>query len=503
MRITRREFLAGLLATAACSSGGDDDAVPTTTTAATAPAPTTTTAPPEPIGPDPFTLGVASGDPDSTSVALWTRLLPADGDIDVSWEVLDDDDRVVTSGDATAEARLGHSVHVVADTLEPATTYRYRFTVPSTNHVSPVGTTRTAPPEGDETPVSLAVTSCQRYDDGHWAAHRDIAAADVDLVVFLGDYIYESAQREQPVRPLPSMPDVVTDLAGYRSRYEAARADPDLAAAHAAHPWVVTWDDHEVENNHAGGAGVVDPARRAAAYQAWWEHMPVRFGPPDGARLDIHRSLPWGSLLELLVLDTRQHRVAPPCGGGIVDTNACAEVGAPDRTVLGAEQEAWLLDRLANTEAAWTTLAQSVVFAPINVGGQVNSDAWDGYPAARATIVDALAGHDTVVLTGDIHVQMIVNVLDDAGAVVAAELVTPSISSQVGAAGAITEVLPSVAPQVLHADAERRGWMRCDVTADRWVATYREVLDVTDPASDVVDGASFEVVRGTPGASPR
>ena len=490
MSITRREFLLGTVALAACSSG-DDDAAPTSSTTAQP----TTTAPPEPVGPNPFELGVASGDPDTTSVALWTRLLGVDGDVPVTWTVSRADE-VVAEGDAVAEQRWGHSVHVVADGLEPAASYTYSFS--ARGHDSPAGTTRTAPADDDPAPLSMAVASCQRYDDGFWAAHRDIAQADVDVVLFLGDYIYESQQRSEPVRPLPTHPDPAVDLDGYRSRYEAARLDPDLQAAHAAHPWAVTWDDHEVENDHAGGAGVVDPDRRAAAYQAWWEHMPVRFPPPEGEVLTVHRSVRWGSTAELLLLDTRQFRSAAPCAGGIVDTNACPDAAVEDRTMLGAEQEAWLLERLGAADATWTTLAQSVVFAPIEVAGQVNSDAWDGYPAARRRIVERLPA-DVVVLTGDIHVQLVADVLADDGRVVAAELVAPSISSQVGAAGAITEVLPTVAPQVLHADGERRGWLRCDVTAERWTATFREVVDVADPASEVVDGASFEVVQGTPG----
>jgi alkaline phosphatase D len=494
--LTRRQFILGTVALAACSSGDDDEAAPATATSAPA-----TTAPPVPVGPNPFVLGVASGDPDTTSVVLWTRLVAdgLDGDVDVRWQVLDGD-AVVADGEATAEARWGHSVHVVADGLEAGTAYTYRFT--ARGHDSPTGSTLTAPADDDRARLSLAVASCQRYDDGHWAAHRDIAEADVDLVVFLGDYIYESQQRQQPVRPLPFHPEPAVDLAGYRARYEAARLDADLRAAHAAHPWAVTWDDHEVENDHAGGAGV-DPDRRAAAYQAWWEHMPVRFPPPEGEALAIHRSLRWGSLAELLLLDTRQHRVAPACGSGIVDTNACAEIADADRTMLGPEQEAWLLDRLgAGADVAWKVLAQSVVFAPIQVAGQVNGDAWDGYPAARDRVAAAFAGHDALVLTGDIHVQMAVDVLGPDGAVVAAELVAPSISSRVGDAGAILEVLPSVAPHVRHANGDRRGWLRCDLTTERCTATFREVVDVADRASDVVDGASFEVVAGTPGLRP-
>jgi alkaline phosphatase D len=493
--LSRRAFLGGLLATAACSSSSGDRSAPTTGT-------TATTA--EPTGPDPFTLGVASGDPDATSVVLWTRLLPdgpaPTGDVDVAWEVLDGDG-VVASGTAVAEARWGHAVHAVAEGLEPATTYRYRFLAPSGHRAE--GTTRTAPADDDDSPAVLAVASCQRYDDGHWAAHRDIAGADVDLVVFLGDYVYESSQRAEPVRPLPGATGVVGDLGGYRSRYEAARRDPHLAAAHAAHPWALTWDDHEVANDHAGTT--VDPARRAAAYQAWWEHMPVRVPPPEAGSLPVHRSIRWGATLDLLLLDTRQHRAAPPCGGGLVDTAACAEVADPDRHVLGAEQEAWLLARLADRvrSAAWTTIGSSVLFAPLGIAGRVNGDAWDGFAPARDRISAALAGLDAVVLTGDLHVQLVVDVADPGGTVVASELVAPSISSRASEDLApFVDLLPVLAPQVRHADAGRRGWLRCDVAADRWVATFREVADVADPDSPVADGAAFEILPGRPGAVP-
>jgi alkaline phosphatase D len=490
--ISRRAFLGGLLAAAACS--GSDDSSPTTTTAGGA----TTTAPPPDVSlaTDPFQLGVASGDPDDSSVVLWTRLLGVEDDVPVRWDVLDEEGDVVASGEAVAESRWAGSVHVVADGLDAGTTYRYRFRVGA--FTSSVGTTRTAPAEGES--LSLAVASCQRYDDGHFVAHRDIAAADVDLVVFLGDYIYESAGRPDPVRPLPSFPEAVVDLAGYRARYEAARRDPDLAAAHAAHPWAVTWDDHEVANDSTSAD--VDAARRAAAYQAWWEHQPVRLPPPEpGAAFDVHRALRWGGLADLLLLDTRQHRAAEVCGGGVVDVSDCPAVAEEARTMLGAAQEAWLLEELGGSTATWTVLGQSVVLAPIQILDLANTDAWDGFPAARARILDALPS-DTVVLTGDIHVQLVADVAVD-GRVVATELVTPSITSRVSEQLLpLVDTLPVLASNVQHAVA-RRGWLRCDVTADEWVATYREVLDVADPASEVVDGPAFRVARGTPGAVRR
>jgi len=499
--ISRRAFLGGLLATAACSSSGGDDAGAPATTGTTA-GDTVPPAPAADLPSNPFTLGVASGDPDTTSVLLWTRLLPdagpVEGDVPVRWDVLDADGRIVASAEVVAEARWGHSVHALAEGLDPGTRYRYRFR--TGEHTSPEGTTRTAPADDDESPVALAAVSCQRYDDGFFAAHRDIAAADLDLVVFLGDYVYESAQRADPVRPLPARPDAVADLAGYRSRYEAARRDADLAAAHAAHPWVVTWDDHEVANDHTGTT--VDPARRAAAYQAWWEHMPVRMPPPAANALAVHREVRWGALVDLLVLDTRQHRSAAPCGGGVVEAS-CADRTAAGATMLGAEQEAWLLDRLPATEAAWAVLAQSVLLSSVELLGQVNADAWDGFPASRDAVVVAVAERpDVVVLTGDLHVQLVADVRDGAGTTVASELVAPSVTSRIDEQLApAVALLPTIAEAVRFADGDRRGWLRGDVDADRWLATYREVLDVADPASAVVDGPRFEITRGAPGAA--
>jgi alkaline phosphatase D len=407
---------------------------------------------------------------------------------------------VVASGDATAEADVDHTVKLLVEGLEPDRSYWYRFTAGA--DTSPIGRARTLPQESAE-PASLrlAFASCQSFANGWYTAWRDVAAQDLDAVVFLGDYIYESAQRPDPVRPLPAGPDAVLDLAGYRSRYEAARRDPHLAAAHAAHPWAVTWDDHEVVNDHAGTT--VGAARRAAAYQAWWEHMPVRVPAPDGPGLAVHRALRWGSTLELLLLDTRQHRAAPPCGGGVVATS-CADLADASRSVLGNEQEAWLLDRLGGAASAWTVLGSSVLLAPLEVVGQRNGDAWDGYPPARDRITAALEGLDAVVLTGDLHVQLVVDVQGPAGGVVASELVAPSISSRASSVFAdFAELLVVVAPQVKHADIDRRGWLRCDVTPERWTATYREVLDVVDPASEVVDGPVFEVLPGRPGAVRR
>ena len=512
--ISRRVFLGGLLATAACAGGSDDagDEGDTPDTSATGGGPEVTELPPDlaavALPSNPFTLGVASGDPDDSSVVLWTRLaldplaagfdLPAEV-TSVAVEVAADEafGTIEQSGRFPLDDTGAGTVHAIVTGLDPATTYWYRFRIGA--HTSAVGRTRTVPSDDDERAVALAVASCQRYGDGEWAAHRDIAAADVDLVVFLGDYIYE-AESDAAVRPLPgAAASVATTLADYRGRYAIARLDPHLAAAHAAHPWVVTWDDHEVRNDYAGRESV-PLERRQAAYLAWWEHQPTRLAPPIDGAMDIHRRFRLGSMVDLLVLDTRQHRSAPACGGGVVELG-CDGLDASDRTVLGSAQEAWVAEQLTDEPARWTAVAQSVVMAPVDVFGRVNADAWDGYPAARDRLVDVLGpAHNRVVLSGDVHIQLVGDIPGRGGELAATELVTPSISSRPAEPFAsAAALLPSVAANVQHA-ADRRGWLRCDVDADRWRATYREVVDPTDPASALVDGPSFEIVDGDPGA---
>ncbi|MGH9137407.1 MAG: alkaline phosphatase D family protein [Acidimicrobiales bacterium] len=507
MTLSRRGFLAGLLAAAACSSREGDSPL-AWSTGSTGPRITPPSVPGIDTAGNPFTLGVASGDPDERSVVLWTRLapdpmvagagLPA-GDVDVAWEVARDEEfeHIVVAGIAPAATALAHSVHVVADGLDAASTYWYRFRLGELTSV--VGRTRTAPPPGEAAAVRLAVASCQRYDHGFFAAHRDVANADVDLVAFLGDYVYEADTAPDAVRPVPGPVGVAADLDAYRRRYAAARLDPDLAAAHARHPWAITWDDHEVRNDHAGGVdsgGAL--ARRAAAYQAWYEHQPVRLPPPDGPSWPVHRSVRWGSTLELLLLDTRQHRSVQGCGGGIGGAS-CAELADGARTLLGTEQEAWLLDRLAGAATTWTALAQQVVFSPMEVLGQVNLDAWDGYPAQRQRVVDALAAgpvRNAVVLTGDIHAELVAGVPD-----VATELVTSSVSSRFASNfSGVFGLLPAVAENVRHASSDHRGWLRCEIDESGWRATYRRVVDVANPASPVVDGPTFEIRNGRPGA---
>jgi alkaline phosphatase D len=530
---SRRGFLAALGAGAAAAACSDDEAarrraleraLASTTTIA----PTSSTAPPAPVLPgNPFTLGVASGDPLPDRVVLWTRLAPdpANGggmgtdDVAVIWEVGEDDTfaTLAASGIATASARWAHSVHVDAGGLDPDTWYAYRFRVGP--HVSPTGRTRTAPADdADPDQLRFGFASCQHWEEGYFNAWRDAAATALDVVLFLGDYIYEGGP--QPLGPeiirQHSSPEV-TDLPGYRNRYALYKGDPDLQAAHRHCPWIVVWDDHEVDNDYAGvhsqqeAQGVTTEqflARRAAAYQAWWEHMPVRLDPPDGPDLKIYRSFRWGNLASLFMLDTRQYRDDQPCSGSGLNTKpTCPEADDPARTITGSAQERWLLDGLDRSTAAWNVIGNQVVMTPIEVGGVVlNYDQWDGYRAERSRLLDHLLDKqilNTVVVTGDIHLAAVGDLVSHEGGqdtLIATELVGTSISSDPGLPAGVGDAVTAAVPDVEYFDAAHRGWCHCTVTADRWTAEFRTVADNRIANSPVSVGATFEIVPTEPGA---
>ena len=313
----------------------------------------------------PFSLGVASGDPSSDGVVLWTRLAPVplegggmpDESIEVAWDVARDERMtdVVQSGTVIATPELGHSVHVELDGLEPHRWYWYRFR--SGREVSRVGRTRTLPTSGASVAeLKMAFASCQHYETGYFTAYRHMLEDDLDLVFHLGDYIYEYAGRDGLVRKHTG--DEIELLRDYRNRYALYRMDPDLQAVHAQFPFVVTWDDHEVDNNYAAQTSEEEglPAelflrRRAEAYQTYFEHMPLRRSArPVGSRMSLYRQLDYGDLASFFVLDTRQYRSDQPCG----DRNgpACAGVRDPTATLLGAEQERWLMEGLIERYAA-------------------------------------------------------------------------------------------------------------------------------------------------------
>jgi alkaline phosphatase D len=520
--LSRRAFLAlgATIVAGACSSGNDDaGATPSTTAAPSAPStiPTTTpptepsTAPPTstttttttpsttaPLAADPFLLGVASGDPDATSVVLWTRLVGDLPDaVDIAWETAADETftDVLATGTATATAADGHSVHVVAAVAGPVA---YRFA--AGGFTSPVGR---AAPAGAAEALRIAAATCQHWETGYYAAHRDLVAWQPDAVVFLGDFIYEGAARpvgEGRVRAHDGAEPV--DLAGYRARYAQYLSDGDLQASRAACPWFVIWDDHEVENNYAA-LEPQDPAdraafatRRAAAYQAWWEHMPVRLDRPvDGVEAIIYRQASFGDLLDLVLLDGRQFRSDQACGDvGLSTDPACPEAADPARTMLGTTQEAWFAGTIATSQATWAVLGQPTVLTDLRLpnGGVLNYDQWDGYAPARDRLLAAAApvAGRMVVLTGDIHLAG-VGLLPGLGA----EFVTASISSAGDIPPAVQPILASF-EDIVDAELVHRGYTRHTVTRAGWTAEYRIVDDVGDPASTVSTWRTFTVAPG-------
>jgi alkaline phosphatase D len=470
----------------------------------------------------PFTLGVASGDPLADRVVLWTRLAPdplapdgaggmPDHAVTVVWEVANDDrfQSIVRAGTAVAHPSLAHSVHVDVPGLEPDRWYFYRFYAGAWS--SPVGRTRTFP-RPDQAPAlaRFASASCQNYTQGYYTAHAALAEEDLDFVAFLGDYIYESGSTG-PVRSHQA--GRIEDLAGYRQRYGLYKSDPDLQAAHARFPWIVTWDDHEVSNNYAGL--VFDepptpqpilpfPQLRAAAYQAWYEHQPVRLLPPKGASFPIYRRLDYGDLASLFVLDTRQYRTNQECNDDL--TSACEGFPDPAGDLLGAQQEAWLFAGLGASAACWNVLAQQIVFSPTPIGPLLNFDQWDGYPFARQRLTDflqAAAVRNPVVLTGDVHSSGAGWVPADAENLttpVATEWVATGISST-GLASALAGLAKDALEQLPHIDffdAVRRGYVRHAVARDQWRADFRFVSTVTQPTASVSTFASFVVEDGNP-----
>ena len=546
-RLNRRGFLAGTIAAALAACSDDESATntssgppatePTSTNAATttttsSPATTTSAAPV--VQSDPFTLGVASGDPLPDSVILWTRLQPGeplpDTDVEVTWSIARDPEfaDIVGGGDTLAMAALGHSVHVEAGGLEPDQDYYYRFGVGE--YTTPPARTHTfAAPGTMPDRFRFAFSSCQNWEQGRYAAYRDmVEEGDIDAFVFLGDYIYEYASGGYAdERGRKTGQDFECEsLDQYRERYALYHSDPLLQAAHALVPWIITWDDHEVDNDYAGGSSENSDerqaflTRRAAAYQAWYEHMPVRLDAPDGPDYDIYRSVAHGDLLRFHVLDTRQYRSDQQRGepfveqlGEAVQVRDEQLAADPAHTMLGPEQRAWLVDSVEASTAVWDVLAQQVFMFGGNavVGAEppvVVVDTWDGYAGERQVVLEAVgnAADNLVVLTGDFHSAAVAELRSDPFdatlPVIGAEFMASSISSSFFDDDAAVEGLVTAAltanPHLKWFDSQR-GYTVCEVTPDRWRATYRAVADQFDEASPVTEVSSWEVEAGTPG----
>ncbi|MFO0941386.1 MAG: alkaline phosphatase D family protein [Pirellulales bacterium] len=475
---------------------------------------------------DPFTLGVASGDPDASSVVLWTKLAPTPRepgggmmpeDVEVRWEVFADEGatRVVAAGKAVASPKLGHTVHVEVDGLQPNRWYCYRFHAGDAS--SPLGRTRTLP-LADAMPerLNFAFASCQNYEQGLFTAYEQMAKDNLDLVFHLGDYIYEyEAGRNGKIRT--HLGAEINSLDDYRIRHSQYRADPLLHQMHAQCPWFVTWDDHEFDNNCAadiseetGVAPAAFLARRAAAYQAYYEMMPLRAAClPKGPDMKLYRKASFGRLAEFLVLDARQYRSDQPNNDKKSPLNEAA--WNPTQTMLGQPQREWLEASLKQSTAQWNVFAQQVMMGMFIPNGDAEKpiysmDQWPGYAHERVELMKFVQNNrikNPVVLTGDIHSNWANELrIDDTKPdqpSVAVEFVGTSISS--GGNGKQypdnLDKIYAANPGVKFHNAER-GYVRCTVTPKEWKSDYIVVDDVTNPGGKASTRAAFVVESEKP-----
>ncbi|MFD2680288.1 alkaline phosphatase D family protein [Bacillus seohaeanensis] len=469
----------------------------------------------------PFSLGVASGDPLPDGIVLWTRIAPEplkgggapSRNIPVHWELAKDEHfrHIVQRGTEIARPELAHSIHVEVENLHSDTVYFYRFKVGQ--EYSPVGKTKTLPTSGTHvSSLSFAFASCQQYEHGYYTAYKHMAKEDLDLVFHLGDYIYEYGPNEYVASSgnvrTHSGPEIKS-LEDYRNRHAQYRTDENLQSAHAAFPWIVTWDDHEVENNYANkipekGQSVEEfVKRRIAAYQAYYEHMPLRQSSmPHGADMQLYRSFSYGDLANFFVLDTRQYRSDQ--ANGDTSSPQTPESLDPSRSLLGDEQEDWLLNKLDKTQTKWNVLAQQIFFAKRNYGPSPDEplysmDGWDGYTPSRQRITDFVhrkGMNNLIVLTGDVHASWASNLLADfedlKSRILGAEFVGTSITS--GGNGADKRAdTDRILEQNKHIKFfnDFRGYVRCQVTPTQWKTDYRVLPFVSKPGADISTRASF------------
>lgn len=485
----------------------------------------------------PFRLGVAAGEPAADGFVIWTRLAPdplaehggmpmSPLPIAVDWEVASDDafKTVVAKGSAPARAELAHSVHVEVSGLAPGRPYWYRFSVGRER--SARGRARTLPATGARlASMKFGVAGCQNYEDGLFTAYRHLSRENVDFIYHYGDYIYEG--RGSPVgpgydgKPRPVVRShegqLLYDLDDYRRRYAQYKLDPDLQAAHASAAWFATFDDHEVENNWAGDIDAngnlpeVFALRRAAAFQAYYEHMPLRrasFPAPRG--MQMYRRARIGDLVDLHLLDTRQFRTDQPCDDGFKPR--CAGVSDPKAQIMGSAQEAWLEAGLREKAARWNAIAQQVMVMPLDRRTAAdqreptrNMDSWGGYDVPRERFLKRLAGlGNAVVLTGDEHQNFAGELRTDGGhgQAVAVEFVATSISSGGDGADRRTDADMFLANNpFLKYSGDRRGYLTCEVTPDAWTTNFRTLERVSTPDAPVMTAAIIAVAHGKPALS--
>jgi alkaline phosphatase D len=439
--------------------------------------------------------------------------------VPVRWEVATDAQfaAIVAKGEEVARPELAHSVHVELAGLLPDRPYFYRFRAGGEKSV--VGRARTLPAAGaSPRALRFGVAGCQHYEDGFYAAYRHIAEEDLAFVYHYGDYIYEgwasgietshSGEIVTPVRRHAGQR--CFDLTDYRRRYAQYKTDPDLQRAHAAHAWFATFDDHEVRDNWAGDSDTTDtPAelfrtRRAAAFQAWYEHMPVRRALfPQGAAIRAWRGARYGDLVSFDFLDTRQYRTGHPCGDDFLPP--CPALADPQAAVLSAEEEAWLAGNLARPQARWSCVAQQVMMMALDrrTDGRgppiLNMDSWAGYEAPRRRLLARMRGLDNVVvLTGDEH-QNFAGILTDGDRPVAVEFVATSISS--GGDGSDlrrgSDRILAENPQLKFVN-DQRGYLTCEVGPDEWRTNFMVLDRVSTPDGALRRRAAISVARGRP-----
>ena len=487
---------------------------------------------------NPFTLGVASGAPRPDGFVLWTRLAPdplsvnpetpggmSGGDVGLRYEIATDDamKNVVRRGTATAQQLYGYSVHLDVAGLQSGRSYWYRFL--SGDATSSIGRAVTLPAPGASLDsIRYGYVSCANYEHGYFSAYRHLTDENPEFVLFLGDYIYEGIEENRPIVRHHSDGIEASTLPTYRNRYAQYRLDQDLQRLHAQVPSLVTWDDHEVQNDYADKYGEYfdDPAqfliRRAAAYQAFYEHMPVRpiLSHPDGPLMRVYDRFTFGDLIEISVIDGRQYRSREACygppnkGGGHLESNgSCPERLDPGRTMIGFDQEAWLYSALAHSKAKWNLIAQDVLMAQLREKQDgidtFWTDNWDGYPANRARLIKRI--HDTkvsnpVVASGDIH-SFFANDLhldpdDQKSPIVATEFVGTSIASYGPPFDMLTQTLPDN-PHVHFFESRRRGYVVVDLKREQMQLRMRAVSDAHDPKADISTLKTYAVESGRTG----
>ncbi|MBT4867841.1 MAG: alkaline phosphatase [Planctomycetaceae bacterium] len=472
----------------------------------------------------PFRLGIASGDPSADGFVIWTRLAPKPLEgggmpaelIEVSWEVANDEKmtQIIRKGTTVASPQLAHSVHVELEGLDPDRWYWYRFKAGT--EISQVGRARTMPTaEAEPKQLRFAFASCQHYESGYYAAYRHILSQNLDMIIHLGDYIYEGGGAKNKLRRHVG-PELMS-LDQYRNRYAQYKTDEDLQAAHAAYPWFVTWDDHEFDNNYANAiseqpnVAVTDFLRRRAnAYQAYYEHMPLRRRSfPHGPDMRLYQRASFGRLADFFVLDTRQYRTDQPNGDGLKPL--VGDVFNPNATILGLKQRKWLQAGLLKSESIWNVIPQQVLMARVDrIPGDKEifvMDKWSGYDFERQGLMQFLHERrvpNPIVLTGDVHSNFVCDLKLDYdkpdSPTVGAEFVGTSISS--GGKGSLklsyTDGMLAENPFLKFHNAER-GYVTCTVTPKEWRSDYEVVADVTKRNSAVKTRASFVVEAGRPG----